>query len=83
MERQSEEELQIDVAATNMAITQAIGGFASISNDHRPFMLRILEAGLRGLDNADYRSISEERRAAFLTKVKTRYTEIITAEKVS
>jgi hypothetical protein len=76
---QSEEELQIEVAATNMAITQAISGLASFSTDHRPFMVRILAAGLHDLDNADYRSISEGRRAAFLTKLKARYIELITA----
>ena len=46
-------------------------------------MVRILEAGLHDLDNADYRSIAEGRRAAFLAKVKARYTELITAVEAS
>ena len=82
MDPQSEE-MQIEVAATNMAITQAIGGLASLARDHRSFMVRILEAGLHDLDNADYRSIAEGRRAAFLAKVKARYTELITAVEAS
>ena len=78
LDRQSEEELQVEVAATNMAITQAIGGLTALSGDQRPFIARILAAGLRELDNADYRSIAPEHRAAFLSKVRARYIELVT-----
>lgn len=73
-----EEELLIEVAATNMAITQAIGGLAALATDQRPFMTRILETGLGALENADYQDISRDLRAAFVVKLKARYTQLIT-----
>ena len=78
MQSQFEEDVFAEVAAVTMAITKAIGGLAPLSSDQRPYLSRILEAGLRDLEKIDYQNIPDERRTAFREKVKARYTEFIT-----
>ena len=41
-----EEDVFAEVAATNMAIAKAMGLLASVATDRRPYLSRILEAGL-------------------------------------
>ena len=79
MQLPSEEDNLAEVAAVSMAIVKAIGGLASPSADKGPYLARILETGLHDLETVDCRHIRSERRAAFLEKVKVRYTDLITA----
>jgi hypothetical protein len=73
-----EKDVSAEVAAISMAMTKAIGELASLSSDQGPYLSRILKAGLRDLEKIDYRNIPNRRRAAFLRKVKARYTELLT-----
>ena len=78
MQSQFEEDVFAEAAAISMVLTKAIAGLASLSGDKRPYISRILEAGLHDLEEMDYRNVPNERRAALREKVKARYTELIT-----
>ena len=78
MPSQFEEDAFAEAAAISMAMTKAIAGLVSLSDDKRPYISRILEAGLHDLEEIDYRNVPIERRAALREKVKARYTEFIT-----
>jgi hypothetical protein len=77
LELTSEEHDLAEVAAFSMAIVKTIGMLASDSGDKRPYLARILETGLHDLDALDCRQVPGERRAVFLAKVKSRYTDLI------
>jgi len=66
----SQEDVFAEVAATNMAIVKAMSLLASVSSDRRPYLSRVLEAGLLDLERIDYPNIPKRRRAAFRRKVK-------------
>jgi hypothetical protein len=66
------------IAAVTMAIVKAIAELGSLSSDNRPYLSRILETGLCNLEKMDHRDILNEHGAAFLEKVKARYTDLIT-----
>ncbi len=74
-----EEDLLAEVAATNMAIVKAMGLLASVAADRRPYLSRILEAGLLDFEQIDYPNIPERRRAEFRRKVKARYASLLRA----
>jgi len=73
-----EEDLLAEVAATNMAIVKAMGLLASVAH-RRPYLSRILEAGLLDFEQIDYPDIPERRRAEFRRKVKARYARLLRA----
>jgi hypothetical protein len=73
-----DEEVFAETAAVTMAIVKAIAELGSLSSDNGPYLSRILETGLRDLDEMDHRNILNEHGAAFLEKVKARYTDLIT-----
>ncbi len=77
MRSQFNEGVFAEVAATNMAIVKAMGLLASVSSDRRPYLSRILEAGLLDLGQIDYPNIPKRRRAAFRRKVKARYADLL------
>ena len=77
LELSSEERDLAEVAAFSMAIVKTIGMLASDSVDKGPYLARILETGLQDLDALDCRQVPGERRAAFLAKIKSRYTDLI------
>jgi hypothetical protein len=66
-----------EVAATNMAIVKAIDLLASVSGDKRPYVSRVLEAGLLDLEQINFLNIAKGHRAAFRSKVKARYTHLL------
>jgi len=74
-----EEDVFAEVAATNMAIVKAMGLLASVATDRRPYLSRILEAGLLDFEQIDYPNIPKRRRAAFRRKVKVRYASLLRA----
>jgi hypothetical protein len=74
---QSKEDVFAEVTATNMAIVKAMGLLASVSGDRRPYLSRVLEAGLLDLEQIDYPNIPKRRRAAFRRKVKARYADLL------
>jgi len=74
---QFNEDVFAEVAATNMAIVKAMGLLTSVSSDRRPYLSRILEAGLLDLEQMDYPNIPKRRRAAFRRKVKARYADLL------
>jgi len=74
---QFNEDVFAEVAATNMAIVKAMGLLASVSSDRRPYLSRILEAGLLDLEQIDYPNIPKSRRTAFRRKVKARYADLL------
>jgi hypothetical protein len=76
---QFDEDVFAEVAATNMAIVKAMGLLASVSRDRRPYLSRVLDAGLLDLEQIDYPSIPKRRRAAFRRKVKARYADLLRA----
>src|ERR1700730_18650086 len=73
LQSQLEEDVFAEVAATNMAIVKAMGLLASVATDRRPYLSRILEAGLLDFERIDYPNIPKRRRAGFRRKVKARY----------
>src|SRR3979411_3291877 len=73
LQSQLEEDVFAEAAATNMAIVKAMGLLASVATDRRPYLSRILEAGLLDFEQFDYPNIPKRRRAAFRRKVKARY----------
>ena len=77
MRSQFNEDVFAEVTATNMAIVKAMGLLASVSSDRRPYLSRILEAGLLDLEQIDYSNIPKRRRAAFRRKVKARYADLL------
>ena len=74
-----EENVFAEAAATNMAIVKAMGLLASVATDRRPYLSRILEAGLLDFEQIDYPNIPKRRRAAFRRKVKARYASLLRA----
>jgi hypothetical protein len=74
---QFKEDAFAEVAATNMAIVKAMGLLVSVSGDRRPYLSRVLEAGLRDLERIDYPNIPKRRRAAFRKKVKAHYADLL------
>ena len=76
MRAQLEEDALAEVAAFSMAVTKAIAGLLSLT-DARGYLVRILEDGLRDLEQTNYRTVADERRAAFLDKVKAHYIDFI------
>jgi hypothetical protein len=74
---QFKEDALAEVAATNMAIVKAMSLLASVSGDRRPYLSRILEAGLLDLERIDYPNIPKSRRTAFRRKVKARYADLL------
>jgi hypothetical protein len=79
LQSQLEENVFAEVAATNMAIVKAMGLLASVATDRRPYLSRILEAGLLDFEQIDYPNIPKRRRAAFRRKVKARYASLLRA----
>jgi len=77
LRRPFEEDVLADVAATNMAIVKAMGLLASVSSDRRPYLSRVLEAGLLDLERIDYPNVSKRRRTAFRRKVKARFADLL------
>src|ERR1700758_2926012 len=57
LQSQLEEDVFAEVAATNMAIVKAMGLLASVAADRRPYLSRILEAGLLDFEQIDYPNI--------------------------
>ena len=53
LQSQLEEDVFAEVAATNMAIVKAMGLLASVATDRRPYLSRILEAGLLDFEQID------------------------------
>jgi hypothetical protein len=74
-----EEDVFAEVAAINMAIVKAMGLLASVATDRRPYLSRLLEAGLLDFKPIDYPNIPERRRAAFRRKVKASYASLLRA----
>jgi hypothetical protein len=79
LQSQLEEDVFAEVAATNMAIVKAMGLLASVATDRRPYLSRILEAGLLDFEQIDYPNIPKRRRPAFRRKVKARYASLLRA----
>jgi hypothetical protein len=73
-----EEEVFAEIAAVTMAIVKAIAELGSLSRDNGPYLCRVLATGLCDLEEMDHRNILNEDGAAFLEKVKGRYTDLIT-----
>jgi len=74
---QFKEDALAEVAATNMAIVKAMSLLASVSGDRRPYLSRILEAGLLDLEQIDYPNIPKSRRTAFRRKVRARFADLL------
>jgi hypothetical protein len=72
-----EEDALAAAAAFGMAVTKAIAGLSSLTDARGPYLARILEDGLHDLENTNYRTVAEERRAAFLDNVKAHYIDFI------
>jgi hypothetical protein len=79
LQSRSEEDVFAEVAATNMTIVKAMGLLASVATDRRPYLSRILEAGLFDFEQIDYPNIPKRRRPAFRRKVKARYASLLRA----
>ncbi len=77
MGSQFKEDALAEVAATNMAIVKAMSLLASVSGDRRPYLSRILEAGLLDLEQIDYPNIPKSRRTAFRRKVRARFADLL------
>jgi len=77
LRRPFEEDVFAEVAATNMAIVKAMGLLASVSSDRRPYLSRVLEAGLLDLERIDYPNVPKRRRTAFRRKVKARFADLL------
>jgi hypothetical protein len=52
-----DEEVFAETAAVTMAIVKAIAELGSLSSDNGPYLSRILETGLRDLDEMDHRNV--------------------------
>jgi hypothetical protein len=76
---QAEEDAFAEAAAFSMAVTKSIGALSSLAGYKGPYLARVLEDGLRDLEQTDYRTIVDERRTAFRDKVKARYIDLIAA----
>jgi hypothetical protein len=72
-----EEDVSAEIAAVTMAIVKAIAELASFSTDKRPYLSRILDAGLREFEEMNRPHALNEHGAAFLVKAKARYIDLI------
>jgi hypothetical protein len=73
----AQEEFFIEVTAVTMAIVKAIAELGSLSGDRRPYLSKVLDAGLRDLEEIHPPHILDETRAAFLARAKARYIALI------
>jgi hypothetical protein len=72
-----DEDVSAEIAAVTMAIVKAIAELASLSIDKRPYLSRILDAGLREFEEMDHPHTLNEHGGAFLVKAKAHYVDLI------
>jgi len=64
-----------------MAVMKALSALAAIaatqSGSKREYLSKILEAGLRDLEETNYWSVPADQKEAFLENARARYTDLI------
>lgn len=86
MATQFELDVLAELAALSAAVGRSISGLAAIAATggmpRREYLGRVLEAGLRDLDNVHYFSVPADQRTDFVENARARFSQIISGVEV-